>query len=80
MDTLAHITLGWHYMIIIGANCFSFKGEQNPHCIHRCTQHNCLYFHSVLESNDILYVSTHAYHHLHLLGMASSVPNGNKLL
>ena len=71
MDTITHthITLGWPNMYLMGTNYFSFKGECNPHYRHYFTQHNCLYFNSVMERKN----------YLHYLRMASYVSNGNKL-
>ena len=80
MHTTTFISLGWLHLFLMGTNCFTFKGEQNPHCIHCFSQHNCLYFLSVKPKNGILCISTHAYQYLHYLGMASYVPNENILV
>ena len=80
MHTTTFISLGWLHLFLIRINCFTFKGEQNPHCIHSFSQHNCRYFLSVKPKNGILCISTHAYQCLHYLGMASYVPNENILV
>ena len=80
MHTTTFISLGWLHLFLMGTNCYNFKGEQNQHCIHCFSQHNCLYFLSVKPKKGILCISTHAFQCLHYLGMASYVPNKNILV
>ena len=80
MHTTTFISLGWLHLFLMGTKYFSFKGEQNPYCIHCFSQHNCLYFHSVKPKKGILCISTYAYQCIHQQWMASYVPNENILV